>query len=60
MCSRGRWISTSYAFSEDLSEYMYILTQYGRSMKHLKMFKDFQDEVENYCNKKIKKFMIES
>ena len=24
-------------------------------MKHLKMFKDFQDEVENYCNKKIKK-----
>ena len=24
-------------------------------MKHLKMFKDFQDEMENYCNKKIKK-----
>ena len=24
-------------------------------MKYLKSSKDFQDEVENYCNKKIKK-----
>ena len=23
-------------------------------MKHLKMFKEFHDEVENHCNKKIK------
>ena len=43
-----------YTLTEDLSGYMYIYLNKERSMKHLKMFKDFQDEVENHCNKKIK------
>ena len=28
-------------------------------MKHLKMFKYFQDEVENHCNKKIKNLCLD-
>ena len=52
MCSQERWISTSYAFSENLSEYMNI---YLIRMKYetFEKFKDFQDEVQNHCNKNI-------
>ena len=50
----GGYISTSYTLTEEFEWiYMYI-SQWGRSMKHLKMFKEFLDEVENHCNKKIK------
>ena len=57
MCSQERWISTSYAFSENLSEYMNI---YLIRMKYetFEKFKDFQDEVQNHCNKEYKQFMI--
>ena len=49
MCSRKRWVSTSYTFSGNLSEY----SLNEKDMKYFKTFKDFQDEVENHYNKKI-------
>ena len=39
-----------YTLTGNLSGYMYIYLNKERSMKHLKMFKDFQDEVEYHCN----------
>ena len=48
-----------YTLIEYLSGYMYIYLNKERSMKHLKMFKNFQDEVENSCNKKIKNLWLD-
>ena len=53
MCSQERWISTSYAFSKNLSEYMNIYL-IRLKCETFEKFKDFQDEVKNQCNKKIK------
>ena len=53
MYSRKRWISTSYAFSKKLSEYMNIYL-IRMKIETFEKFKDFQDEVQNQCNQKIK------
>ena len=41
-------------FTNDLSRYGYI---YLMKLKQLKSSKNFQSEVENHCNKKIKVFL---
>jgi len=43
-----------YTLAKELSGYMYIYLNEEEVWNIWKMFKDFQDEVENHCNKKIK------
>ena len=55
----GGYFNFIYTLTEDLSGYMYIYLNKERSMKHLKMFKYFQDEVENHGNKEIKNLWLD-
>ena len=42
---------------DDLSRYGYVYLMKHKS-ETFEMFKEFQSEVENHCNKKIKVYMI--
>ena len=52
-CFDARWISLFSHFSDDLSRYGYIYLMKHKS-ETFKKFKEFQREVENHHNKKIK------
>src|SRR3954464_4692788 len=52
-CFDARWISLFLTFTDDLSRYGYIYLMKHKS-ETFEKFKEFQNEVENHRNRKIK------